>query len=78
MVERVLFDLKTAEDKLGQQVETLVGLSGVPEGTRGKVIRADECGDGYHLAVEWALEGWATPLVDWFTRNEYEERLKEV
>ena len=52
---------------------TRVEFSAVPAGTSGQVTRAD----GGTVAIEWALEARygriRRPLVDWFTREEYEQ-----
>lgn len=79
MSERILFDESTALTKVGQRIKTLVEFSGVPRGTLGEVTRADKSGEGYTLAIQWELpERRGKPLVDWFTRNEYERYLEEL
>ena len=78
-MERELFDHVAAQTKIGRPVRTTVEFSGVPRGTRGRVIRADRANGGYTLGIEWDLpERRATPLVDWFTRGEYERFLVEL
>lgn len=78
MSTRMLFGECAALTKVGQQIKTLVEFSGVPKGTLGEVTRADRSGEGYTLAIQWELpERRERPLVDWFTRDEY-ERLVEM
>lgn len=77
--ERILFKKSTALSKVGQRVTSLIEFSGVPTGTIGQVIRADKSGEGYTLAIQWELPGRpGKPLVDWFTKNEYDQYLREV
>jgi hypothetical protein len=77
--ERVLFDQATALAKVGRRIQTQVDFSGVPQGTTGQVIQADRSEGGYTLAIQWELpDRRQKPLVDWFTRNEYERFLVEV
>ncbi len=79
MPERVLFDQPTAQGKIGRRIRTLAEFSGVPRGTIGQVIQADPSGPGYTLAIQWELpEHRARPLVDWFSRSEYERFLVEI
>ncbi len=79
MAERVLFDQATALGKVGRRIRTLVEFSGVPRATTGQVIQADPTGPGYTLAIQWELpEHRARPLVDWFSRSEYERFLVEI
>ena len=77
-MERQLFDEVNARALVGTRVRTRVEFSGVPVGTAGQVVRADRSGDGYTLGVEWELTGRTKPLVDWFSRSEYERFLAEV
>jgi hypothetical protein len=79
MSGRTLFDGSTALANVGRRIKTLVGFSGVPRGTLGEVIRADKSGEGYTLAIQWELrERHGKPLVDWFTKSEYERYLEEL
>lgn len=75
------FDERQAKEKVGCEVETLVDFSGVPQGTRGRVVRADMRDTGgysYSLAIEWVIPGRAQPLMDWFSKTEYEKFLREL
>ncbi len=95
-MERELFTEAEAQNKVGKKIRTLTRFSGVPEGTKGTVIKADPSGGGYTLAIQWGLEpppqviargilsgepftylSGGNPLVDWFTKNEYEHFLTE-
>ncbi len=78
-MSRRLFDQATAQGKLGQRIQTLKAFSGVPAGTLGRVTRMDPAGSepGFTLGIQWELQGRATPLTDWFTRDEYEGSLRE-
>ncbi|MDD5559010.1 hypothetical protein [Candidatus Methylomirabilis sp.] len=79
MSERILFDESAALAKVGRRIKTLVEFSGVPKDTLGEVTRADKSGEGYTLAIQWELpEHCEKPLVDWFTRGEYERYLEEL
>jgi hypothetical protein len=82
------FDKATAVSKVGKKIQTIVGFSGVPKGTTGMVIKADIASHSmltrgapdelYDLAIEWELPHRCKPLVDWFTKDEYERFLREV
>ncbi|MCZ7625095.1 MAG: hypothetical protein M5R38_04025 [Candidatus Methylomirabilis sp.] len=79
MSNRMLFDERAAFAKVGRRIKSLVEFSGVPKGTHGEVTRADQSGKGYTVAIQWELpERIGKPLVDWFTRDEYERYLEEV
>jgi hypothetical protein len=79
MSERTPFNESAALTKVGQRIKALVEFSGVPRGTLGEVARADKSGEGYTLAIQWDLpERRAKPLVDWFTKDEYERYLEEA
>jgi len=77
MSNRMLFDECAALAKVGHRIKTLVEFSGVPRGTLGEVTRADRSGAGYTVAIQWELsERIGKPLIDWFTRDEYERFLR--
>lgn len=72
------FSKGQAEKKLGVRIKSLRGFSGVPKGTTGTVVRMDEGSDAlYSLGIEWNLPGRKTPLVDWFSADEFENFLRE-
>jgi hypothetical protein len=76
--EREYFRPEDAAAKVGRRVETLVPFSGVPQGTAGVVVRYDEAGSGFDVGIQWELPEHRTkPLVDWFSKDEYEEFLRE-
>jgi len=73
------FTRSEAEARVGRRLRSLVAFSGVPQGTTGTVVSADPAGDGgYDLAIRWDLPGRTRPLVDWFSRDEYERYLEEI
>lgn len=79
MSERILFDESAALAKVGRRIKTLIEFSSVPRGTLGEITRADKSGEGYTMAIQWELpERRGKPLVDWFTKSEYERYLEEV
>ena len=65
-----------AWSKVGRRVRTRVAFSGVPQGTTGVVLVPDD--HPVSLPIRWDLPGRARPLVDWFSRQEYERFLEEV
>ena len=75
------FSKQEASSKTGKNVVSLREFSGVPEGTKGKVLGADKMGrhpEEWDAKIQWDLPGRFKPLVDWFTKGEYERYLKEV
>ena len=79
------FSEEEALTKVGKRIRTGVEFSGVPRGSVGRVIRADRATGGFDLAIAWdlpsAVRGLRAdptkPLVDWFTKDEYERFLDE-
>jgi hypothetical protein len=88
MIEREYFDEHSALRKVGKHVQTTVAFSGVPRNTKGIVVRADivcrrkmphgEIIELFDLAIQWNLPDRYTPLLDWFSQDEYERFLVEV
>ncbi len=106
--ERKYFTQAEAQSKVGKTIKSLVEFAGVPQGTSGNVISADQAGftkppfgqatEVYDVAIQWHLlqpersaelvttgadESYIEihtnkPLVDWFTKDEYEKYLEEV
>ncbi len=75
------FSYQEASSKIGKNVVCLRDFSGVPEGTKGTVTGADKMGrypEEWDVKIQWDLPGRLNPLVDWFTKGEYERYLKEV
>jgi len=107
-IRRQYFSQAEAEAKVGTRIRTLVEFSGVPVGTTGRVISADQAGwakppfgreeEVYDVAIQWDLPRpkpfadlvipagaepyihirTGKPLVDWFTKDEYERYLDEL
>lgn len=76
---QIFFKKSTALSKIGRQIITLVAFSGVPKHTAGQVVRADKSNNGYTVVIQWTLPQRRTqPLVDWFTKNEYQQYLEEL
>ena len=75
---RTRFTAEEAREKLHRRVKSLVGFAGVPQGTTGVVVGADEAGGGFDLLVEWEQADRLQPLRDWITKDEYEAGLVEV
>ena len=105
---RQYFTQAEAAAKVGGRIQTRVDFSGVPRGTTGRVVSADEAGwakpafgkeeEVYDVAIQWELPRpepsadlvipvdaepylyiqTGKPLVDWFTKDEYERYLDEL
>jgi hypothetical protein len=72
------FTKHEAETIIGRRIKTNVDFSGVPKGTFGRVVRADDDGrGGYSVGIEWTMQR-SRPLVDWFTKDEYKRFLEEI
>ncbi len=87
MIKHCYFDVPTGLSKIGKKIQTLVEFAGVPRGTTGRVIKSDAVNHSllrgtdsklYDLAIEWDLNDRCKPLVDWFTKDEYERFLAEL
>jgi len=72
------FDQATALAKVGRKIRTRVEFSGVLTGTTGHDLRADPSPAGYTVGIQWDLPGRTKPLVDWFTKDEYDQYLEEL
>ena len=75
------FSHQEASSKIGKIVVSLRGFSGVHEETKGTVIGIDKMGrypEEWDVKIQWDIPGKLKPLVDWFTKGEYEMYLKEV
>lgn len=76
--ERRRFTVEEAQDKIGRRVQLREAFAGIPTGTSGRVIQADEIHpDFFDLLIEWEQPGRGTPAPDWFTQDEYERYLEE-
>jgi hypothetical protein len=69
------FTKQDAEAMLGRGVRSLADISCVPAGTRGRVVAAQEAGDGYDVSVEWESGHLAR---DWFSQDQFEQYLVEA
>ena len=77
MSDNTCFTHAEAQVLQGAKISTTVAFSGVPKGTSGTVMRADQGRNGYTVAVQWELPGRAQPLIDWFSKAEFERYLQE-
>jgi hypothetical protein len=62
--------------KVGKRIRTTIAFSGVPQGTTGTILDPDD--ELMTLPIQWDLPGRARPLVDWFSKWEYEKYLEEI
>jgi len=76
------FTYSGALDKQGKKIRTLQEFSGVPAGTTGTVTgmyhRFSSKENNYGLDISWDLPDRLRPLVDGFSKDEYEEFLEEI
>jgi hypothetical protein len=77
------FTKAEAHALIGKTFESLVEFSGVPKGTRGKVVAADKQGLGHwDVVIEWELPddaaGRSRRLRDWFSHDEMQRFMREV
>ncbi len=70
------FSPAEARGKVGKRIRTTVAFSGVPKGTTGVALEPDD--ELVSLPIQWDLPGRTRPLVDWFTKWEYERYLEEI
>src|SRR4029453_4461567 len=81
------FTQAEAQAKVGKVVRSLQEFASVPQGTLADVISADPRGTSkpmggkgfqvFDVAVQWRLQE-LKPLVDWFSKEEYEQYLEEI
>lgn len=75
------FSYQETSSKIGKSIVALREFSGVSEGTKGQVIGIDKMGkhpEEWDVKIQWDLPERFKPLVDWFSKEEYESYLKEV
>ena len=86
------FTQEEAAAKVGKKIRTLAAWAGVPRGTTGTVVKADQMGRVkpldkdpqkiWDVVIEWDLPvpplRVHKPLQDWFTKDEYETYIEEV
>jgi len=76
--ERQRFAADEAQDKIGRRVCLRKQYAGIPAGTNGRVIQADEIHpDFYDLLVEWETPTAGQSAPAWFTQDEFEQYLAE-
>lgn len=67
-----------AQDKIGRRVCLREQYAGIPAGTSGSVVQADEIHpDFYDLLIEWESPTVGKSAPTWFTQDEYERLLEE-
>jgi hypothetical protein len=74
-IARRRFTKEHAEAMIGRGVRSLADISCVPTGTRGRVVSAEEAGNGYDVSVQW--ESGHLPR-DWFSQDQFEQYLVEA
>lgn len=80
-MEREYFSQGEALAKVGHKIRTLIEFSGVPKGTTGIVLEPND--RLVSLPIQWDLPerpygAYSKPLVDWFSKDEYEKFLEET
>jgi len=77
--ERAYFSRTEAHALVGVPIRTTVAFSGVPAGTTGTVVRADkDHREGWTVAIAWDLPGRGKPLVDWFSKDEFDRWIEQT
>ena len=74
-ITRQRFTKQDAEALIGRSVRALVDISCVASGTRGRVVSAEEVGNGYDVAVEWESGYFA---MEWFSQDQFDRYLTEA
>jgi hypothetical protein len=80
------YEREEANSKIGKKIRTLHEFSGVPEGTTGTVLNAYKVTEyppknRYGLTIQWDLlnlDGIYQPILDGFSKDEYEQFLQET
>lgn len=75
MTENKYFIQEESLVKIGKRIRTDVEFSGVAKGTEGIVSEADASGT---VAIVWDMPERQKPLMDWFSKTEYEKYLTEI
>ena len=65
-----------AAAKVGKRMRTRITFSCVPRETSGTVLEPDD--RLVSRPIQWHLPGRTEPLVDWFSKSEYERYLEEL
>jgi hypothetical protein len=63
--------------KVGKKVKIKVAFFGFPQGTVGKIVKIEEEGEKWKVAVQCDVQR-KHPFVDWFTQEDYEKHLEEL
>jgi len=73
------FSESEAAEKIGKSVRSLRDFSDIPTGTTGTVLRSYKHSNGeIGIDIQWNLPGRRTPLIDGFSKDEYNQFLVEV
>jgi len=77
------YTARAARALIGKTFESLIEFSGVPQGTRGKVVGADDAGLGHwDVVIEWDMPDHTKPsgqgLRDWFAQDEMARFMRAV
>lgn len=80
-MEREYFTKQEAADKTGRRIRTKIQFAGVPKSTTGRVLQPND--ELVSLPIQWDLPGrlfgtHKKPLVDWFSKRDYESYLEEI
>lgn len=73
--QRRYFDYVQAAKLVGRRIRTKIAWSGVPAGTTGRIVRADNSyteSGRLALVIRWDLPERCKPLEDWFDANEFQ------
>lgn len=66
------FTAAEAQALIGQGLRITIEIFRVPQGTTGAVVCAKEGARGYTVAVKWTQPDRRNPLIDWFSKGEFE------
>ena len=67
-----------AEEKIGKKIFTMYEFAGVPKYTTGIVSGMYTSSEGKGLDITWDLPSLCRPLTDGFSKDEYEQFLREI
>lgn len=73
--QRRYFDYVQAAKLVGRCIKTRIAWSGVPAGTTGRIVRADNSyteSGRLALVIRWDLLERSKPLEDWFDVNAFQ------
>lgn len=74
---RSYFSEQEARRILHRKVRSLFKSAGIPKGSTGTVALVEVDGDGYSVGIEWDLAGQSRAMIDWFSKDEFEDLLIE-